>query len=132
MCNFYLCNSLHKNICLHFFIFILLSVLIFYVSVSLSSVSPSSRCETLILGVHISNNQQVVPAVVVTTRPDKRGEQVDTLHSGSSKVSKKPVLQKTRCNSGQFDAVLSEDFCAHKILSLTFMQILADDRPTFA
>jgi len=54
------------------------------------------------------------------------------LHSGSLKDSKKPVLQKTRGNSGQFCVVLSEEFCAHKILSLKFMQILADDRETFA
>jgi len=41
-CAIFIClKVLHKNICLHFFIFILLSVLIFYVFVSLSSVSPS-------------------------------------------------------------------------------------------
>ena len=65
-----------------------------------------------------------LPAVIVTTRPDERGEQVGTLHSGSSKGSKKPVLQETRCNSGQFYAVLSEEFCALKILSLKFMQMI--------
>jgi len=68
--------------------------------------------------------QQVVPAVIVTTRPDERGEQVGTLHSESSKDSKKPVLQKTRGNSGQFCVVLSEESCAHKILSLKFMQMI--------
>jgi len=36
------------------------------------------------------------------------------------------------CNSGQFYVVLSEDFCAHKIMSFKFMQILADGRETFA
>jgi len=40
------------------FISILLSVLIFYVFVSLSSVSPSWCCKTHILGIHIANTQQ--------------------------------------------------------------------------
>jgi len=37
----------------------------------------------------------------------------------------------TRCNSGQFYPVLSEDFCAQHILSLTFMHIHMDDQETF-
>jgi len=84
------------------------------------------------LGVHIPSTQQVVSAVIVTPRPDERGEQVGTPHSRSSKGSKKPVLQKTMGNSSQYCAVLSEEFCAHKIMSSKFMQMLADDRETFA
>ena len=85
---------LHKHICLYFFVFILLSVLSSYVFVSLSSVSHSWRFKPQILGVHIPNTQQVVSAVIVTTRPEERGEQARTLHSGSSKGSKNPCFRK--------------------------------------
>jgi len=38
------------------------------------------------------------------------------------------MLYKTRYNSGHFYTVLSEDFCAHKIMSV---ELLADDQGTF-
>ena len=79
----------------------------------------------------LQNTPQLAPAVTAT-RPGERGEQADTPHSASSKGSEKPVLWITRCNSGQFYAALSEDFCAHKILSLKFVQTVADDQRTFA
>ena len=41
------------------------------------------------------------------------------------------MLSKTGCSSGQIYAVLSEDVCAHIILSSKFMQIFADDQVTF-
>ena len=41
------------------------------------------------------------------------------------------MLYKTRYNSGLFYTVLSEDFCAHKIMSVKFLQIFADDQGTF-
>jgi len=83
------------------------------------------------MGVHAPNTLKVAPVVIVCTRLDERGEQAGTLRSGFSKSTNKPVLQKTRCTSAQFYAVLSEDFCAHKFLSLKFIQIVADDRETF-
>jgi len=63
--------------------------------------------------VYAPNTLQIAPVVIVTTRPDKRGQQAGTLHSGSSKGSNKPVLQKTRSNYGKFYAVLSKDLCAN-------------------
>jgi len=74
----------------------------------------------------LQNPPQLAPAVNVTKR-DESGAQAGTLHSGSSKGSGKPVLLKTRCNCGQFHAVLSKEFCADKILPLKFMHIYADD-----
>jgi len=78
--------ALHKNICRQFFIFIFLSVLIFYVFVSLPSVGPSRRSKTQILGVHAITTLQVLPAVVVTTRPDEKGEQVGYVIFGVFKM----------------------------------------------
>ena len=78
----------------------------------------------------LHNPLQLAPAVILT-RPDEGGEQAGTLHSGCLKGSDTPVLCKTRINSGQFHAVLSENFSAHKILSLKFMEIFTDDQGTF-
>jgi len=71
--------------------------------------------------VHAPNTLKVAPVAIVSTRLDERGEQAGTLRSGFSKGTNKPVLQKARCNSAQFYAVLSEDFFAHKFLSLQFI-----------
>jgi len=53
------------------------------------------------------------------------------LQSGSSKGSNKPVPQKTGATLANFYAVLSNDYCDRKTLSLEFMQIFADDQGTF-
>jgi len=53
---------------------------------------------------------------MIANRPDQGMEQEGTLDSASSKGSNKPVVKKTRCNSGQFYPVLSEDFNAQKFV----------------
>jgi len=55
---------------------------------------------------------------------DEGGEQASTLHPRFFTDCDKPALYKTRCNSGQFHAVLSEHFCAHKSLSLHWCRFL--------
>jgi len=67
-------------------------------------------------------------AVIVTTRPDEK--RVWYIRGLQKALTTRALENKV--NSSQLYAVLSEDFCAHKILSLKFMQILADDRETFA
>jgi len=53
---------------------------------------------------------------MIVTRPDQGVEQAGALDSASSKGSDKPVVQKTRCNSGQFYPVLSDDFDTQKFV----------------
>jgi len=53
------------------------------------------------------------------------------LQPGFSKGSDKSVLSKTRCKYGQLHAVLSEDFCVHKILSLKSNHIFRDNERAF-
>jgi len=69
------------------------------------------------LGGHAPEPPTAPPTVVVT-RLDERGEQTGTLLSGSSEGSVNPVIEKTRCNPGQFYAVLSEDFVHIKFCHL--------------
>ena len=53
---------------------------------------------------------------MIVTRPDLGVEQEGALDSASSKGSDKPVVEKTRWNSGQFYPVLSKDFYAQKFV----------------
>jgi len=54
-------------------------------------------------------------SAVIVSRPGEGVEQAGPLDLAFSNGSGKPVVWKTRCNSGQFYPVLSEDFCAQKI-----------------
>jgi len=76
-----------------FFLCILQSVLLFYDFVSLPSVSSLDvlKLKTLEFHAPAPLTVQLAPAVILM-RPDERGEQEGTLHSGSSNGSDKPVL----------------------------------------
>jgi len=54
------------------------------------------------------------------TRQDRNA---GTLHLGSSQGSNKPVLQKTKCKSGQFCAVIDR-YLLLKILSFIILQMI--------
>ena len=122
---------LYKIICLQFFICILLSVPLFCAFVSL----PQSVLYDVLLLKTVSacsRNLQFLQlaSAVIVTRPDQGSGTSGCAGFSSSKGSDKPVVQKTRCNSGQFYPVLSEDFCVQKIMSLKFMHIYTQDQAT--
>jgi len=93
---FYICLVVFYNInCLQFFICILLSVL-FYVFLSLPQLVLYDVLKLKSPGVHApelpTSRTLSGDSDQKQTRPDERGEEAGTLHSGSSKGYDKPGL----------------------------------------
>ena len=129
---FYICLVVfYKIICFQLFIFILLSVLIFYVFVNLPSVSLLWRSKTLgcmlwEFKAAYSSHQWWLWPPDLTIEGNKRVRYIQDFQ----KVLTNPCFRKQSATLANL--VVLSDFCSHTILPLKFLQMISELLHSFA